>query len=54
MRASSATASFSMRELARPPSSAWLLGLTQSASAAAARATGCGGFSIWPAYSGWK
>ena len=37
------------RELARPPSSAWLLGLTDIAMAYAARAMGCGGFNIWPA-----
>ena len=50
----SATASISMAELARPPSRAWLFGLIVIASAYAARATGCGGFNICPAYKGWK
>ena len=49
IRARSATASFSMAELARPPSRAWLFGLIHIASAYASRATACGGFSICPA-----
>src|SRR2546428_6437823 len=52
MWASAATASFSIAELARPPSSAWLLGLILRAISYARRATSCGGLSIWPAYSG--
>ena len=43
------TASISISELARPPSRAWLFGLIHVASAYAARAIGCGGFSICPA-----
>ncbi len=49
MAAIAATASFSIFELSRPPSSAWLFGLIHMASAYARRATGCGGLSIWPA-----
>ena len=49
MAASSATASFSIRELSRPPSRAWLFGLSHIASAYARRAAGWGGLSICPA-----
>ena len=50
--ASASTASRSMAAVAGPPSSAWLLGLSSIVVAYAAHATGAGGLSIWPAYSG--
>jgi hypothetical protein len=49
MAASLATTSFSIAEVAGPPSSAWLFGLISIAARYPATAAGCGGFSIWPA-----
>jgi len=52
MSAIRSTASRSIAAVAGPPSSAWLFGLSSIAVAYAAHATGAGGLSICPAYSG--